>query len=150
MGTPVNSVTKAGHQAMFTSRMRDTTAVRAFLDKFCADAGIAHGACLRLHLVTEELFTNTVKHGNRGGSDSPVVISLSAQADGIRLVYEDQAPPFNPLAYADRVKPAEHVQGGKEGGLGVVLAKEMALDAEYHYLFGHNRIALKLSLDGSG
>lgn len=135
---------------MFTSRMRDTVAVRAFLDKFCADAGIAHGACLRLHLVTEELFTNTVKHGNRGGSDAPVVITLSGQPDGIHLIYEDQAPPFNPLAYADRVKPAEHVEGGKEGGLGVVLAREMALHAEYHYLFGHNRISLKLSLEGPG
>lgn len=135
---------------MFTSRMRDTAAVRAFLDKFCAEAGIAHGACLRLHLVTEELFTNTVKHGNRGGSDAPVVITLEERPDSIRLVYEDQAPPFNPLAFADRVKPAEQVEGGKEGGLGVVLAKEMALDAEYHYLFGHNRIALKLSLEGPG
>lgn len=150
MGTPVNSVTKAGHQAMFTSRMRDSSAVRAFLDQFCAEAGIAHGACLRLHLVTEELFTNTVKHGNRGGSDSPVVITLKARQDGIELVYEDQAPPFNPLAYADRVKPAEQVEGGKEGGLGVVLAKEMALNAEYHYLFGHNRISLKLSLESPG
>lgn len=131
---------------MFTSRMRDCAAVRTFLDKFCADEGIAHGACLRLHLVTEELFTNTVKHGHRGGSDAPVVITLETRTDGIRLIYEDQAPPFNPLAYADKIRPAEHVTGGKEGGLGVVLAKEMATDAEYHYLFGHNRIALKLSL----
>jgi serine/threonine-protein kinase RsbW len=131
---------------MFTARMKDMAAVRAFLDRFCADAGVAHGACLRLHLVAEELFTNTVKHGHRGGSDAPVVLSLSALADGIRLIYEDQAPPFNPLAYADKFKTAEHVEGGKEGGLGVVLAREMAVNAEYYYLFGHNRVSLKLSL----
>lgn len=134
---------------MFTARMKDMVAVRAFLDRFCADSGVAHGACLRLHLVAEELFTNTVKHGHRGGSDAPVVMTLATLPDGIRLTYEDQAPPFNPLAYADKFKAAEHVEGGKEGGLGVVLAREMALDAEYYYLFGHNRVSLKLSLVNS-
>jgi serine/threonine-protein kinase RsbW len=135
---------------MFTARMKDLAAVCAFVDRFCADAGVAHGAGLRLNLVVEELFTNTVKHGHRGGSDAPVVITLTAQPDGIRLVYEDQAPPFNPLAYADKFKTAEHVEGGKEGGLGVVLAREMSFNAEYHYLFGHNRISLTLSLAESG
>lgn len=146
MGAPVNSVTKAGTMsAMFPARMAALAAVRPFLDRFCETARIEHGPCLRLHLVAEELFTNTVKHGNRGGSDAPVVISLHAGPEDIDIVYEDQAPPFNPLAYAEKVKLAEHVSGGKEGGLGAVLARELALRADYHYLFGHNRIQLTLS-----
>ncbi len=132
---------------MFTARMRDLAVVRGFVDSFCSASGTSHGTCLRLHLVAEELFTNTVKHGHRGGSEAPVVITLRMTDDCIHVIYEDQAPPFNPLAFADRMHTADHVEGGKEGGLGAVLAKGMSISAEYHYLFGHNRVWLRLALE---
>jgi serine/threonine-protein kinase RsbW len=147
MNTPVNSVTRqTGHQSMFTARMKDLGPVREFIDRFCRDEQIEHAAGLRLHLVAEELFTNTVKHGHKGGSDAPVVITLRSLVDVIEFRYEDQSPPFNPIAWAEKVKLAEQAASGKEGGLGTVLAKGMAVSGEYYYMFGHNQVRFRLPL----
>ncbi len=130
---------------MFPSRLEALKGVRAFLEDFCEEAGVARQSCLKLNLVIEELFLNTVKHGHRGGSDAPVWITLSAQDGAIRLSYEDQAPPFNPFAAATREMLEALADTRREGGLGVLLAHGLTIANEYAYLFGRNRIRLGLA-----
>ena len=130
---------------MFPSRLEALKGVRAFLEDFCEEAGVARQSCLKLNLVIEELFLNTVKHGHRGGSDAPVWITLSAQDGAIRLSYEDQAPPFNPFAAATREMLEALADTRREGGLGVLLAHGLTTANEYAYLFGRNRIRLGLA-----
>jgi len=135
---------------MFASRLEALKGARAFLESFCEEAGVARQPCLKLNLVVEELFLNTVKHGNRGGSDAPVWITLSAQDGAIRLSYEDRAPPFNPFGAATHEMLEALAQTRREGGLGVLLAHGLTTDGEYAYLFGRNRIRLTLGQKGDG
>ena len=123
--------------AMFLARLSELRAITAFLEGFCAQAGVARDRCLRLNVVLEELFINTVRHGHRGECDAPVWISVRAQPAQVELTYEDTAGPFNPLAYTARP--------GKIGGLGVLLTRELSAAREYAYLFGRNRIRLALT-----
>jgi serine/threonine-protein kinase RsbW len=144
----VNSLTNPtdiASSALFPARLTHYGQVRAFVDAFCHAAGVPHSASLRINLVVEELFTNTVKHGYRGDSDSPIMIELRAGPGEVVLTYEDQTAPFNPLAYAEKVAVKQQVEDGKVGGLGTVLARELALKADYTYLFGLNRIRLTLA-----
>ena len=60
--------------------------------------------------------------------------TLEAGPQAVQVTYEDTAPPFNPLVHP--------VQTGKIGGLGVLLARELATAREYAYLFGRNRLRL--------
>ena len=129
---------------MFPSRLEALKAARAFLESFCADAGVERQPCLKLNLVVEELFLNTVKHGHRGGSDSPVWITLASEAGTIRMTYEDHAPPFNPFASATREMLEALADTRREGGLGVMLANALSTQSDYAYLFGRNRIRLAL------
>jgi len=122
---------------MFLARLTELRAIAAFLEAFCGQAGVARDRCLRLNVVVEELFINTVRHGHRGDCDAPVWVSLRPQPDQVQLTYEDTAGPFNPLAYTARP--------GKIGGLGVLLARELSAAREYAYLFGRNRIRLALA-----
>jgi anti-sigma regulatory factor (Ser/Thr protein kinase) len=124
------------------ARMRD---LRAFLEGFCAAAGVGRDACLRLNLVIEELFTNTVRHGHGGDSDAPVWVTLAKSAGQVRLTYEDAAPPFNPYAQLPLDSPDTTLEMRKAGGLGVLLTWEMAASRDYAYLFGRNRIRLALT-----
>jgi serine/threonine-protein kinase RsbW len=130
---------------MFASRQDSLRAARAFLEAFCGDAGVARQACLKLNLIVEELFLNTVKHGHGGGSEAPVWITLSSGDGVIRMTYEDHAAPFNPFATATREMLEALAQTRREGGLGVLLAHGLTLDTEYAYLFGRNRIRLTVS-----
>ena len=119
--------------------------MQAFLEAFCAESGLPRAACLRLNLVIEELFTNTVKHGHHGDSDAPVWVQVSRGDDKVQLVYEDNAPPFNPYARLNEPVVDSTVSMRKIGGLGVLLTKELAASQDYAYLFGRNRIRLTLA-----
>jgi len=139
----VNAITT--RIGMFTSRQDSLRQARAFLEAFCTGAGIGRKSCLKLNLVVEELFLNTVKHGHRGGSDAPVWITLEAEDGAIRVTYEDQAPPFNPFSAATREMLEALASTRREGGLGVLLAHGLTTATDYAYLFGRNRIRLALS-----
>jgi anti-sigma regulatory factor (Ser/Thr protein kinase) len=130
---------------MFRSRLEHWRAARTFIERFCREAGLPRDACLKANLVAEELFLNTVKHGNRGGSDAPVWISLEAHDGHVSLTYEDRAPPFNPFSRATREMLEALAEARREGGLGVLLAHGLTATAEYAYLFGRNRIRLTLA-----
>ena len=129
----------------FIARLDQLRPMQAFLEGFCARADIAREACLRLNLVVEELFTNTVKHGHRGDCDAPVWVAVSRSGDAVQLIYEDKAPPFNPYARLRDESPDITLELRKVGGLGVLLTKELAATRDYAYLFGRNRIRLTLS-----
>ena len=139
----VNAITT--RVGMFASRQGSLRDARAFLEDFCAGAGVERKSCLKLNLVVEELFLNTVKHGHRGGSDAPVWITLEAQGGAIRMTYEDQAAPFNPFAAATREMLEALAGTRREGGLGVLLAHGLTTDTDYAYLFGRNRIRLAVA-----
>lgn len=130
---------------MFPSRFEAWKAARAFLERFCGEAGVRREACLKANLVLEELFMNTVQHGHRGGSDAPVWITLDDRNGRVHMVYEDNAPAFNPLGRSREQLAKALAQEGREGGLGVVLANALAASADYAYLFGRNRISLEVA-----
>ena len=141
-GPTVNAITT--RVGMFPSRQESLRDARAFLEGFCEGAGVPRQACLKLNLVVEELFLNTVKHGHRGGADAPVWITIEAQEGEVRLTYEDQAPAFNPFAPGTRELLEALAPTRREGGLGVLLAHGLTTASEYAYLFGRNRIRLAL------
>ena len=125
--------------AMFPARLAQLRPLTAFLEGFCTAQAIERDRCLRLNLVLEELFVNSIQHGYRGDCDAPVWITLDARPQAVHLTYEDTAPPFNPFARL----PAQETQP-KVGGLGVLLTRELAEGRDYAYLFGRNRVRLSL------
>lgn len=130
--------------AQFLARLDQLRPIQAFIEAFCAESAVPRPACLRLNLVLEELFTNTVRHGHRGDCDAPVWVALSRTGDSVQILYEDKAPPFNPYAYLPEDPPDTTLQMRKVGGLGVLLTTELAASRDYTYLFGRNRIRLTL------
>ena len=112
----------------------------AFIAETCAAAGVE--ASLRLTLLVEELFTNTIVHGHRGESDAPVDIVLDVGLDRIALTYEDTAPAHDPFAGVEMPDETATVEEWPVGGLGVLLVAAMASEIEYCRADGRNRIRL--------
>jgi anti-sigma regulatory factor (Ser/Thr protein kinase) len=135
---------------MFPARLGALRALVAFLEAFCTAAGVARPQLLRLNLVLEELFTNTVRHGHRGDCDEPVWVTLDASNGAVRVTYEDVAPPFNPYAHLKLKSPDTTMERFKVGGLGVLLTSELAASRDYAYVFGRNRIRLTLQHPAPG
>jgi anti-sigma regulatory factor (Ser/Thr protein kinase) len=129
---------------MFPAKLGELHALHAFVEAFCAQARLARDKCLRLNLVLEELFTNTVRHGHRGDCEAPVWVSLAADDEAlVKVSYEDTGPPFNPYAHLAKAS-ADVTLSMKPGGLGVLLTRELSASRDYAYVFGRNCIRLGL------
>jgi serine/threonine-protein kinase RsbW len=132
--------------AQFLARWTSCGRCRPFWRDSAPIPGCRAQACLRLNLVVEELFTNTVKHGHHGDCDAPIWVEVSRAGDRVELIYEDKAPPFNPYSkLLDQPPPDTTVSMRKIGGLGVLLTRQLAASRDYAYLFGRNRIRLVLA-----
>ena len=121
-----------------------------FVEAFCADRGVAESDALRLSLVLEELFTNTVVHGHGGDSEAPVRLALRADDSHLELTYEDSAPPFDPLDHVAKspIDPPTSLVDRPVGQLGIPLIVNMAERIAYARADGCNRIRLVLRRQG--
>jgi anti-sigma regulatory factor (Ser/Thr protein kinase) len=128
------------------ARMEGLGEAIEFVEAFCADRGVAASDGLRLSLVVEELFTNTVVHGHGGGSDAPVRLALRADSSHLELSYEDSGPPFDPVDHVAKspIDPAAGVADRPIGHLGLPLIVDMAERISYAREDGRNRILLAL------
>ena len=133
------------------ARMEGLAEAISFVEAFCADRGVSESDGLRLSLVLEELFTNTVVHGHGGGSDAPVRIGLRVDGSHVELSYEDNAPPFDPLDHLAKspIDPAAEVPDRPIGHLGIPLIVNMADRISYAHEAGCNRILLALRLQAT-
>jgi len=125
--------------------MASLTEVTTFIEHVSGLAGLPGPVGLRLALLVEELFTNTVVHGHRGDSDEPVRLSLGVEPGRIALAYEDTAPPHDPFQSLVRPDDSSTVEDRPVGGLGVLLVAAMATDVAYSRVEDQNRIFLVVS-----
>lgn len=136
------------HSRVFPARMSALPQVAAFAAEVCRAAGLAKEPRLRLTLLVEELFTNTIRHGHGRDSEEPVRLSFDLEPGRIGLTYEDTAPPHDPFAVVAAPDEAAAVEERPVGGLGVLLVASLARDVEYRRTGGTNRISLVIAAPG--
>jgi anti-sigma regulatory factor (Ser/Thr protein kinase) len=134
----------------FVARLSAFSEVEALLQQFARDAALCHEDSMRLLLIVEELFTNTVRHGHGGDCDAPVGVTLAAAAAHVELAYEDTAPPYDPLEAARQADISSPLEQRPVGGLGMLLTVAMSSAARYVYVDGRNRVELTLVRSETG
>ena len=135
-------MTVARYDRIFPARRDALSRVGTFLAEVCDAAGLPREGCLRLTLLVEELFTNTVTHGYGADSDEPVRFECEATPGRIMLIYEDTAPAHDPFAAVTTPGMDTAVEDRPVGGLGVLLVSAMARQVEYRRVGDKNRISL--------
>jgi anti-sigma regulatory factor (Ser/Thr protein kinase) len=138
--------TNPGEQRIFPARLAALDDAAAFAHAFCERHAVDPRATMRLVLIIEELFTNTVHHGYGGDTDQPIRVAVSIGQGTVALLYEDAAPRYDPLARLEQAPDvlAAPVEARPVGGLGVLLVGELAESARYAYEDAHNRLWLEL------
>lgn len=123
--------------------------LQAFIEGACQQAGCSASQRLRVQLVVEELFTNTLKYGQSGAA--PVSIAIAIEFGGkqpITVRYEDDSPrhdPFEQSGTDDEL--GFSVTRRRIGGLGIVLVRELGEDVQYAWSGGKNRVTFMVPLD---
>ena len=136
------------YAAEFPAQRDVLTRVCAFIEETCARAGVRRHDGLRLMLLIEELFTNTVVHGHGHDSEAPVRLVLTVSAPAIGVEYEDGAPLYDPFTSVYAPSDTESLEDRPVGGLGITLITTMAQDVGYACPGGRNQIRFRLPRSG--
>ena len=78
------------------------------MQDFCDRHRIVRDDCMRLMLIVEELFTNSVEHGYRAENEGPIRVVLAVEGGAVALLYEDSAPRYDPLTRLGRFTRQSH------------------------------------------
>jgi serine/threonine-protein kinase RsbW len=133
-------------ERVFQARLAEAGDSGAFVQGFCERHGLGRSDALRLTLIVEELFLNTVRHGYGKECDAPIRIGLSLEREGIALFYEDAAPPYDPRARLSEPPSsiASPLESRPVGGLGVYLVGQLVHSVRYAREDECNRLWLRL------
>jgi len=129
-------------EGTFRGALASFTELRALAESFGVATGTDRETTLRVVLVLEELFTNTVIHGY-AGDEGPVWVTLVSQRDVIAVTYEDAAPPFDPVGHSS--PPTLAPEARAPGGLGLTLVRGLCVSASYARVDDRNRITLAVA-----
>lgn len=99
-----------------------------------------------LRLILEELLVNIARHGYEGRTGLPIRLEFVVADDTVRVVVEDEAPPFNPLADAPAPDLESDLENREPGGLGIFLVQSLADRAEYRRTGQCNRLELQKAI----
>lgn len=111
----------------------------AALQDACRALAIGDADSLRLQLVAEELFINTIDHG--APHSAAVTFRLHRLPDTVVLRYEDDSGAFDPTSDESPASAADH-----PGGLGLRLLRGIAREMHYRREAGRNIVELTLDL----
>ncbi len=95
----------------------------------------------RLRIIVEELFLNTIKYGYGGECQRPVRLRLS-HAAALTLIYEDDAPSFDPTRWTAAHDQSITVADLREGQAGIALLFGLASSVTYQGRTGGNRLVV--------
>lgn len=99
-------------------------------------------ASLKLRLMIEELFVNTVFHGHGGDSDAAVEVTIQLGDDSVDVRYVDSAPAFDPFAEVEEPDAAASVEARPVGRLGVFIITRLADRYGYERAGDRNLVTL--------
>ncbi|MBL8429695.1 MAG: ATP-binding protein [Dechloromonas sp.] len=109
-----------------SARSSALSSLLASVSEQAASLGVTAEDSLRLQLVVEELFINTITHGHQGDSDHKVGVVLRHENPALSLRYEDDAPPFDTSKIGQNSRSTAEV-----GGQGLALIHGMSKATHY-------------------
>ncbi|MER6216931.1 ATP-binding protein [Streptomyces sp. NPDC048387] len=122
--------------------------IAAFVLRLAGRARLGTRATYRIRLAVDELATNIVMHGYRGGEGRITVLGRSGP-DGVRITIEDSAPAFDPVAGRLPPDPGVPPERRRVGGLGIHLALTSVDAYTYERRDGRNISTLTVKAEGT-
>lgn len=107
-----------------------------------ANIYISEQEVVKLQLILEELYTNSVNHGFSCILEPKISITLSLNDHYLEIIYRDNGLAFDPFQKQDP-NLVLSVEDRPIGGLGIFLVKSLVDHFEYSYDGTFNQIIIK-------
>lgn len=120
-------------------------AVTEFVREAARRAAFDDEDLLAVDLIVEEIFLNIAMHGYQGKEPGMVAIHCMSPGTGVLTIQsEDWADAFNPLDGDNSPAPDVPLSERREGGLGLVLVKNMAESVSYRRIEDRNELTVRV------
>ncbi len=139
----------AGDIEFNASCMHDLAALMTVIEQAGRRAGADDDALFSIRLAVEEVFTNILDYGYRGGT-GPITVHIDTQPERVRITLADVAPLFDPATVAE---PAVDTAWDERavGGWGWHFVRQVMDKVEWApRAEGGNLFTLVKSLPGTG
>ena len=92
---------------------------------------------LQVNLIVEEIFVNIVSYSKA----EFVTVNVEYNSPTLTIEFIDNGEEFNILLQENPELP-DNIDDAKIGGLGILLAKELSDEIDYHYVNGENHLKI--------
>lgn len=124
------------------SRLSELRRASELVDEFKARHGLAAEDANAIHVVLDEILSNSIRHGLAGAASHEIAVSLEISEDEITIEVEDDG-----VAYDPTQAPAPVLAGTlnerQHGGLGIAFVRALTNSIEYRRVAGRNRLVLR-------
>ena len=125
----------------YSSELSQLTLMRDFVVETCRQVWARptdEPALRQLQLALSEAAANVIRHAYQGQAGQPIVLTLEASADRIRLTLSHNGISFDPTTV-----PPPEFDGSREGGFGVYMMDRLT-DQVVYFREADGRSAVRL------
>ena len=127
------------------SRLSELRRASAMVDEFKAHHGVGEEDANAIHILLDEILSNSIRHGLAGAASHAIAVSLDLSGGEIIVEIEDDGVAFDPTQAPAPVL-AGTLDERMEGGLGMVFVRALTTSIEYRRVEGRNRLVLRRRL----
>ena len=127
---------------VMASQLSEIRRASALVDEFKARHGLADEDSDAIHIVLDEVLSNSIRHGIADAALHEIVVSLELADGEIVLQVDDNGVAYDPTE-APTPSLAGTLEERNEGGLGVTFVRALTNAIEYQRLDGRNRLVLR-------
>jgi len=127
---------------LIDSRLSELRRATELVDAFKARHGLADEDANAIHIVLDEVLSNSIRHGLAGAASHAIAVTLALAQGEITVEVEDDGVEYDPTQSA-LPSLAGTLDERTEGGLGVTFVRALTDSIEYRRIDGRNRLVLR-------
>ena len=124
------------------SRLQEIRRAAALVEEFKALHGLAEEDSEAIHIVLDEVLSNSIRHGLNGAASHEIAVTLDLSEGEIVIEVEDDGAAYD-LSQAVLPTLAGTLEERKASGLGVTFVRALTNTIEYQRVAGRNRLVLR-------
>ncbi len=124
------------------SQLKEIRRAMELVDEFQVHHGLADNDANAIHVLLDEVLSNSIRHGLEGAASHAIAMTLELVGSEIVLAVEDDGVAYDPTQAAAPVL-ADALGDRKPGGLGLAIMRSFTDSIEYRRIDGRNRLVLR-------
>jgi signal transduction histidine kinase/serine phosphatase RsbU (regulator of sigma subunit)/DNA-binding NarL/FixJ family response regulator/anti-sigma regulatory factor (Ser/Thr protein kinase) len=120
------------------SELAELEKVKARLEAFSKETGLAKESIEDAQLIVEEVLVNIIQYGYGSETSHPIDLAVTLTPEYLQMTFRDRGTPFNPLTDIEEPDLEAGDEERSSGGMGFHLVRALSDHIDYQHQDGQN------------